>query len=123
MISVEEVLEIHKILIEEFGGASGVRDRKSLESAVSRPFSTFDLVELYPTTVEKAAALLESIVTNHPFVDGNKRTGYTLMRLILLNDDLNISASEEEKYAFIIQIAEGKSDFKEIREWISRKLA
>jgi death on curing protein len=86
VISVEEVLKIHDILIEKFGGSPGVRDKELLESSVFRPFSTFDSIDLNPTTVAKAAAIIESIVKNHPFMDGNKRTGYTLMRLFLLNE-------------------------------------
>ena len=98
MISVEEVLKIHNILIEKFGGSPGVRDKELLESSVFRPFNTFDSVDLYPSPVDKAAAIIESIVKNYPFIDGNKRTGYTLMRLMLLNDGLDIDASEDEKY-------------------------
>ncbi len=122
MISIEEIITIHKILIERFGGASGIRDKGLLESSALRPFATFDSKELYPSTVEKAAAIAESIIKNHPFTDGNKRIGYTLMRLLLLNDGLDISASEEERYSFIIQIAEGKLSFEEISNWINSKL-
>lgn len=70
MISLEEVLQIHELLIKRFGGTLGLRDKRLLESSIQRPFATFDGVELYPTSVEKAAALAESIVTNHPFIDG-----------------------------------------------------
>jgi death on curing protein len=76
MISIKEAEQIHKILIDTFGGAHGIRDLSALESALSRPFQTFDDKELYPTAIDKAAALAESILNNHPFVDGNKRTGY-----------------------------------------------
>ena len=120
-MTVQEVITIHQILIEKFGGATGIRDRGLLESSVLRPFSTFDSKELYPTTVEKAAAIAESIIKNHPFTDGNKRIGYTLMRLFLLNDGIDISATEDEKYSFIIQIAEGKLSFEEIKMWIKSK--
>jgi death-on-curing protein len=84
LISEREVLEIHTILIEEFGGANGVRDEELLDSALNRPFQTFDGAELYPTPIDKAAAILESVVKNHPFSDGNKRTGYVLARLLLM---------------------------------------
>ncbi|SOC79647.1 death on curing protein [Salinimicrobium sediminis] len=122
MISLDEVLQIHEILIKRFGGTSGLRDKNLLESSLQRPFATFDGEELYPTSVEKAAAIIESIVSNHPFMDGNKRTGYTVMRLILLNENLDISASEDEKYDFVIRIAEGKSDFEQIKKWINENL-
>ena len=72
MISKKEVLEIHSILIEKFGGSNGIRDHGLLESAIERPFQTFDGKELYPHyCTEKAAAILESIVKNHPCLDGN----------------------------------------------------
>ena len=76
MISLEEVLKIHNILIEKFGGSPGIRNRELLESSIGRPFSTFDSIDLYPTPIDKGAAIIESIVKNHPFIDGNKRTGF-----------------------------------------------
>jgi len=121
MISLDEVLKIHSILIEKFGGSTGVRDKDLLNSSIHRPYSTFDSNDLYPSTIDKAAAIIESVVKNHPFIDGNKRTGYTLMRLILLSDGLDISASEDEKYKFVIGIAEGKMSFDDIHSWIKSK--
>ena len=85
MTDVNEALKIHRVLIEKFGGASGVRDMNALQSAIGRPFVTFDNKELYPKAIDKAAALGESIISNHPFVDGSKRTGYVLMRLLLFS--------------------------------------
>ena len=82
MIELKEVEKIHDILIEKFGGAKGIRDSGALESAISRPYQTFDGQDLYPDPVDKAAAIFESIISNHPFVDGNKRTAYVLMLLI-----------------------------------------
>ena len=84
MIPIGEVEIIHNILIDRYGGSKGIRDIGLLESALARPFATFDDKDLYPHPVEKAAAILESVVINHPFVDGNKRIAYTLMRLLLL---------------------------------------
>jgi death on curing protein len=85
MISISEAILIQDILIEKFGGTRGIRDKGLLESAMSRPFQTFDSTDLYPTVFDKAGALIESIVLNHPFIDGNKRIGYVLMRLYLLD--------------------------------------
>jgi len=84
MMTLSHVEEIHKILIAKFGGSHGVRDYGTLLSALSRPYQTFDGKDLYPTAIQKAAALIESILINHPFIDGNKRTGYVLMRLLLI---------------------------------------
>ncbi len=96
MITLKQALSIHQILIERFGGADGIKDQGGLESALNRPYATFDQRELYPTPVEKAAAVLESILINHPFVDGNKRTGYVLMRLTLVEGGLDIETSQAD---------------------------
>ncbi|MEQ8414119.1 MAG: type II toxin-antitoxin system death-on-curing family toxin [Imperialibacter sp.] len=120
MISEQEVLGIHSILIERVGGSNGVRDLGLLQSALGRPYQTFDGGELYPTAIDKAAAVLESIVKNHPFIDGNKRTGYVLARLLLMNEQMDISASQQEKYQFVIDVSTGKLTFEEIREWFQR---
>ena len=122
MISIKEVEIIHNILIDKFGGSKGIRDIGLLESALARPFATFDDNDLYPNPTEKASAILESIVINHPFIDGNKRTAYTLMRLILLENGLDIFASQESKYDLVISASTGKFRFDEIRNWIQSNL-
>jgi death-on-curing protein len=105
MIDVETVIKIHSILIERFGGSFGIRDKNLLESALARPFQTFDKKDLYKSPIEKSAALIESIITNHPFIDGNKRFGYVIMRLFLMDEGLDIEATEDEKYNFVIAVA------------------
>ncbi len=118
MISIQETVYIHNLLIKTFGGSSGVRDFQALESALSKPFQTFDNVELYPGIIEKAASLLESLLANHPFVDGNKRTGYVLMRLFLKKNGMDIIADEETKYHFVIDVASGVKRYDDILIWL-----
>lgn len=118
MINIGDAIKIHNILIERFGGTPGLRDKNLLESALLRPYQTFDKKELYSTPIEKAAAIIESIVINHPFIDGNKRFGYVAMRLLLLEADLDIIANEADKYDFVIGVARGELKFKEICKWI-----
>jgi len=118
MISIQETVYIHSLLIKTFGGSEGVRDFHALESALNRPFQSFDNVELYPSIIEKAASLLESILTNHPFIDGNKRTGYVLMRLFLKKNGMDIIADEARKYEFMIDVASGIKRFEEIVIWL-----
>lgn len=122
MISIEEALQIHSVLIDKFGGLKGLRDRKLLESALGRPYQTFNNKELYITPPEKAAALIESILINHPFLDGNKRFGYVAMRLTLKNYKCDIYANANDKYDFVISIAKGKLKFDQILSWINQKL-
>ncbi|HMV10066.1 MAG TPA: type II toxin-antitoxin system death-on-curing family toxin [Cyclobacteriaceae bacterium] len=122
MIGISEVEQIHEILIERFGGAKGISDRGILESAIGRPFQTFDGKDLYPGPVDKAAAIFESIISNHPFVDGNKRTAYVLMRLILKTNQLDIDVDQDAKYDFVLQAASGQLTFVKIRAWIEHNL-
>jgi death on curing protein len=122
MIDFQEVLEIHQILINEFGGLEGVRDENALKSALKRPFGGFGEIEFYPTLEEKASAILESIVKNHPFIDGNKRIGYVLMRLFLMQFGKDIQATQEEKYNFVISIASGELTFEGILAWINERV-
>jgi len=118
MTGLKEAIKVHEILVEKYGGKSGIRDLGALESAINRPYATFHSEELYPTAIDKATALIESIVVNHPFIDGNKRTGYVLMRLLLMEQGFDISATEEDKYKFVISIASGGIKTEDIREWI-----
>jgi death-on-curing protein len=120
MISIKEAEAIHKILIDAFGGSHGARDLALLDSALARPFQTFENVDLHPTPILKAASLIESILINHPFIDGNKRTGYVLMRIFLISNGLDINASQEEKYDFVINIASGQVKFEQIVDWLTK---
>lgn len=123
MITLKEVLNLHAMLIELHGGSVGVRDENSLDSAINRPFATFDGVDLYPTAIEKAAALIESIAKNHPFVDGNKRTAYYLSRKLLIKNGIDITAKEDEKYTFVIAIASGQWQYDDIVNWLKTNTA
>jgi len=122
MIELQDVLNIHNILIDKFGGSKGVRDHGSLESAINRPFATFEKYDLYPTPSAKAAAILESILINHPFLDGNKSTAYVLMRLILMNYGFDIFAEQDDKYKMVISASTGDLRFDEIKQWIEIRL-
>lgn len=122
MFTLEEALHIHDVLVDKFGGSPGIRDTELLLSALARPEQTFEGKELYPTAIEKAAAVLESIVTNHPFIDGNKRTGYTLFRLYLLKGGLDIVAPQDEKYELVISVADGSKNIGHIIDWTNEKI-
>jgi death-on-curing protein len=122
MIDQSIAEKIHNILIDKFGGSKGLRDKGSLLAALARPYATFDQVDLYPTPIEKAAAIFESIIINHPFIDGNKRIAYLLMRLTLLEFDLDIDATQDEKYEMTIAASKGDFRIEEIKQWLRTKL-
>ena len=84
-----------------------MRDQGGLESALARPYAFFGGEDLYPDPISKAAAIGESVIKNHPFVDGNKRTGYMLIRLMLVTYDMDLQASDDEEYDLVIDIATG----------------
>ncbi|MBI2069033.1 MAG: type II toxin-antitoxin system death-on-curing family toxin [Elusimicrobia bacterium] len=114
-----QVLFLHKRILETSQGAPGVRDQGLLESAIYRPRASFGGQDLYPDLFSKAAALLHSIVKNHPFVDANKRTGFEAMRLFLRINGWDIKATEEEKFQWILSVASGsKPDEQKISVWI-----
>ncbi len=120
MISSQEILELHDLSIIDFGGSHGIRDIDMLQSAVERPSATFDSTELYITPFQKAAAIFESIIKNHPFVDGNKRTAWLSCFTMLRLYHYKIIASEEDAYYFVIEVASSHMDFDNIVEWIEQ---
>lgn len=120
MITKEEVFLIHHEVLKLHGGANGVRDTGGLESAIARPYQTFAETDLYPTCFEKAAAIGESIIMNHPFIDGNKRTGYVLMELLLRIEGLKINAADDGLYTFVINISTGEIKYEQIVDWLKQ---
>lgn len=119
-LTLIEVLELHRRIIEESGGASGIRDIGLLESAISQPRMTFGGEDLYPSLLEKAAALGFSIIMNHPFVDGNKRTGHAATETFLVLNGVEINASVDEQERVVLAIASGKLEREAFVEWLQR---
>lgn len=122
MISKELAIEINRLVVKESGGSSGLRDESLLLSAINRPFQTFDGKDLYPTIVEKSAAIFESIIINHPFIDGNKRVAYAMMKMLLIEEGFQLNATKEETYNFVIETSKGNLRFNEIKDWLIEKL-
>jgi death-on-curing protein len=121
MIDIEVAIYFHENLIKKFGGSKGIRDRGGLDAAINRPFATFHNLDLYPTPIEKAAALFESIIVNHPFIDGNKRTAYVLMKFLLFKNGIIIKANKDEIYQIVIAASMGEIRFDEIKIWLQLK--
>lgn len=117
-LTVVEILAIHVLLIEEFGGADDVRDFGALESAVFRPQTGY-----YDDAIAEAAALLESLVQNHPFLDGNKRTAVAAADVHLRMNGLELGGDSVEHHQFIIGLmVAGDLDWKAIDAWLRRNV-
>ena len=119
-LTLNEVLDLYQQVMEQSGGAVGIRDLNALESAVAQPHMTFGGEELYPTVVEKASALGFSLVMNmnHPFVDGNKRIGHAAMETFLVLNGFEINASVDEQERVILQLAASELDRDEFTKWL-----
>jgi death on curing protein len=117
-LTVAEVIAIHHHQIEEYGGAHGLRDQGALEAAVFRPQTGY-----YNDISEEAAALLESLVNNHAFLDGNKRVGFAMMHTFLLVNGFELDVSSKTAYGFMIKaMEEGKFRFGLIHAWIAARI-
>jgi death-on-curing protein len=120
VITLVDVFHLHKNSIKDFGGSPGIRNINSLKSAVSRPFQSFEDVELYPSVFEKTAAIFESLIKNHPFVDGNKRTGFLAAYALLYRNRFELVASKDKAYDFVIQVSSSSISFDVIAIWFRK---
>jgi len=114
----EQVVKIHRSLIEKTGGMDGIRDAQLLDSALKTPFQTFGRNNLYPDILDKASQLRYSLIENHPFIDGNKRIGVHLMLLFLKLNNIEVNYSQQELIDFGLDIASGKMSKNDIKGWI-----
>jgi death-on-curing protein len=117
-ISDGVVLAIHRRQLAEHGGLEGIRDEGLLQSALYRSQNLLAYSESPPDVASLAAVYAYGIVKNHPFVDGNKRTAYVVMRTFLKLNGYDLQASSEEKYQIWIALAAGKLSEEELAEWI-----
>ena len=119
-LSPHQVLFLHARLIEETGGSHGVRDMGLLLSALGRPKATFEGKELHPTIYQKATALSDSMINNHPFVDGNKRTGIGAAVMFLSLNGYEITASNQELLDLTMKIAQKRPSIEEVANWFEK---
>lgn len=117
-LTLDEVLELHRLILDQSGGRDGVRDLNAADSAVAQPAMTFAGQDLYPTLADKAAALGFSLVQNHPFIDGNKRVGHAAMEAFLVLNGHELDASVDEQEQVILQVAAGRLGKPEFTEWV-----
>jgi len=119
-LSLEEILELHRLVLRQSGGLGGVGDLGGLESACAQPQMTFDGQDLYPCLPTKAAALGFSLIRNHPFVDGNKRTGAASAIVFLAVNDVQIANDEDALVELTLGIAEGNVDKQQVASFFRR---
>jgi death on curing protein len=120
-LTLEELVWLHAVAVNEFGGSPGIRDRGILESALGRPLATFGGKNLYKTPFKRAAALAESIVLNHGFVDGNKRTGMYAMAAWLEREGYAIDAKRGEPRDLAVSIANRHFTIDGIAAWLHER--
>lgn len=117
-LTIEKVMQLHTRLIRETGGADSVREMGLLESALASPFATFGGVELYPTLADKAARLGFSLVSNHPFVDGNKRIGVFAMLIFLQINGAELTAVNDDVIRLGLGVASGEMKYEDMLTWV-----
>jgi len=117
-IPIEEVLIIHDDMISRYGGSFGIRDMGLIESALARPKASFGGQDLYPGVLDKAAALFHSLIFNHAFTDGNKRTALTVTARFLSLNGYELKASQEEIVEFPLWVDNTHPDIEEIAKWL-----
>jgi death-on-curing protein len=122
-LTVEQILFLHARLVDETGGSHGVRDLGLLLSAAGRPQAGFEGQDLYPDPFSKAAALLDSLIRNHPFIDGNKRTGVAAAGLFLVRNGYRLTASNPDLEGLAMAVAQSKISPEEIATWLKERAA
>ena len=117
-LSKEKVLLLHQLIAEETGGSVGIRDMGLLESALNNAYATFDGEELYKTKEEKAASLGFSLISNHAFVDGNKRIGVYVMLTFLEAEGIKMTCTNQDVVDLGLSVAAGNMKYQDVLNWI-----
>lgn len=120
-LSIEEIVIIHEKMIDIGGGSAGIRDIELLHSAIERPKAMFGGKYLYPSLFKMAAALLQSLIKNHPFLDGNKRTAFFCTLRFLEINGFALKLTNEEIVVFCINIDTKNLKIEEIAKWLKQR--
>jgi death-on-curing protein len=116
-LGVADLVWLNTVAVRQAGGAVGVRDKGALEAAVARPFTAYGGKELFPTPFAKAAALMQTVIQRHPFVDGNKRTGLLAGATLLHLAGYDLAAPRREMVEIPVAVAEGRIEVEELSRW------
>ena len=117
-LTLAEVLELHRMVVGQTGGAAGLRDLGALEAAVAQPRQSFGGQDLYPSLAAKVAALGFGLIANHAFVDGNKRVGHAAMDTMLLLNGAELRATIDDAEGMIVRVAAGQASREELLAWV-----
>ena len=123
ILDKRQILNLHKVLIQKFGGVDGIRDENLLDSAIYSPFQTFEGNDLYPSVIDKAARLGFGLIKNHPFIDGNKRIGTHSMLVLLEANDFFVECEDEELIKTIFQVADNTLNYLDFLKWLNDHIA
>jgi len=122
LLTLEQILILHNRILEQHSGSIGIRDKGILESALAQPYMSYGGEELYPTLIEKVAALGFSLINNHPFVDGNKRIGHAAIEVTLLMNGYEIQADVDTQEAIILAVAASEMSRQSFLEWLQNNV-
>ena len=118
ILTKRQIILLHEQLINETGGSHGLRDEGMLESALSAPFQEFEAFSPYPTIQQKAARLAYGLIMNHPFIDGNKRSGAHTMLAMLLINGIELEYTQQELIDIILEVAAGNVGYDDLLRWV-----
>lgn len=118
MLTKQQIILLHTQMIQQSGGSDGIRDERMLDSAINQPFQTFDDMELYPSVIDKAVRLGYGLITDHPFIDGNKRIGTHAMLVSLAINGIELQYDDEDLIDLILKIAAGQADDRVLDAWV-----
>ncbi len=121
--TLAEILELHHMVLDRWGGASGVRDLNALESALGQPRQAFGGKDVYPDLATKASALCFSLALNHPFIDGNKRVAHAAMEVFLLLNGYELAAPIDEQEQLMLRLAAGQLGRVALVDWVRQHMA
>lgn len=122
VLTRDQIIKLHTLLIEDSGGSDGLHDKGMLDSALNAPFQTFDGIDLYPTVTEKAVRLGYGLIANHPFIDGNKRIGTHAMLVTLDINGISLEYEDQELIDIILEVAAGNADEQSLLKWIQKHI-
>jgi death-on-curing protein len=117
-LSLGEIVALHQAVLNQTGGATGIRDLGALESALAQPRATFGGEDLHTDLIQKAAALGFSLTLNHPFNDGNKRVAHAAMEVYLVLNGFELTAPIDEQERLMLDLADGKVTREQLTHWL-----